>query len=472
MRISEIISLGKDYLVLGMVAAVLLSAAFLVGYFVIYKKIMKGQKRLSIFKIGWLAVFACYLVVVLGVTLLSRGNFWGRSVVSLFHTYKEAWVSADASAWRNIVLNVLLLVPFGFLLPLGVKWFRGFFKTYLAGILLSLAIEVYQLVFSVGIFEVADLFHNTLGTMIGYGCYAIVRQVVSLRKREKGKWGYTLLLQLPLVSAVALFGGIYLTYQVQELGNLREVYIEAYDAEKIFVETSVNYNEEQTKVMVYQVPVLSEDETQQMAKDFFAHMGTAMDERRMDIYDETAFYWAEDSFNMVIEYMGGMYSVTDFDTIFGEDRGGEKPGEIFNADEKTIRDALLQYGIDVPTEASFATVENQGYCFTYKQISDGDVILDGTLACRYYDNDKFGDIDYRVVEAVPYKEFTTISEQEACEMIVAGKFPYIGNDTLHIKLGEVSLAYRADSKGFYQPVYAFAAEVNGQQMTIYIPAIP
>lgn len=471
MRISDIISLGKEYLVLGIVAAVVLAAAFFVGYFVIYKKIMKGQKKLSIFKLGWLAVFACYLVVVLGATLLSRGNFWGRSVVSLFYTYKDAWVSADASAWRNIVLNILLFVPFGFLLPLGVKWFRSFLKTYLAGFLFTLAIEIYQLVFSMGIFEVADLFHNALGAMIGYGCYAIVRQIGRLRGKEKCRVAHTLLLQLPLLFAAVLFGGIYLTYQMQELGNLQCEYIETYDADKISVEASVNYSGEADTAMVYQVPVLSTVETRQMADAFFAHMGTTMDESRTDIYDETAFYWAVDSYDMVIDYLGGTYSITDFDTLFGADDGSARPVEMYDATEATIRETLLQYGIDVPADASFATMENQGYRFTYKQIADGDVVLDGTLTCTYYDNGKFGNIDYRVVEAIPYKEFTVISEQDAYEMIVAGKIPYAGNEELQIGLGEVSLEYQMDSKGFYQPVYAFSAEVNGQQTTIYIPAI-
>ncbi len=472
MHIRDIISLGKEYLVLGIVAAIVLAAAFLVGYFVIYKKIMRGQKRLSIFRLGWLAVFACYLVVVFGTTLLSRGNFWGRSVVSLFYTYKDAWVNADVSAWRNIVLNILLFVPFGFLLPLGVKWFRNFGKTCVAGFLLTLVIELYQLKFSMGIFEVADLVHNTLGAMIGYGLWSIGVQIGRWRKKEKGSVGKVLLLQLPFAFALIWFGGIYFTYQMQELGNLRGTYIEAYDAEKIFVESSIEYSDRQTEIMVYQVPILSEEEAGQMAENFFAHMGTNIDESRTDLYDETAFYWAEDSYNMVIEYLGGTYSITDFDTLFGEDRGGAKPNEIFDADEETVRDALLQYSIDVPAEAVFAVQDGRGYCFTYEQIMTADAVLDGVMTCRYYDNGKLGDIDYRVVEAKAYKEFAIISEQDAFEKIVAGEFACWGNEQLQIKLGKVTMEYMTDSKGFYQPVYGFAAEINGQETTIMVPAIP
>lgn len=44
-------------------------------------------------------------------------------------------------------------------------------KTYIAGFLFTLLIEVLQLYFEVGIFEAADLLNNTIGTMIGYGLY-------------------------------------------------------------------------------------------------------------------------------------------------------------------------------------------------------------------------------------------------------------------------------------------------------------
>ena len=258
---------------------------------------------------------------------------------------------------------------------------------------------------------------------------------------------------------------------MQELGNLRGTYIEAYDAEKIFVESSVEYSDRQTEIMVYQVPILSEEEVGQRAENFFVHMGTNIDESRTDLYDETAFYWAEDSYNMVIEYLGGTYSITDFDTLFGEDRGGAKPEEIFDADEEIIRDALLQYGIEVPSEAVFAVYDGQGYCFTYEQIVMADAVLDGVLICRYYDNGKLGDIDYRVVEAKAYKEFAVISEQAAFEKIAAGEFACWGDEELHIQLGEVSVEYMTDSKGFHQPVYCFEAEINGQETTIMVPAI-
>ena len=80
------------------------------------------------------------------------------------------------SVTNRSVLNMLLFVPFGCLLPYNYSlWKRNprdkrlRFKTViLIGMLLSLVIESCQLIFKVGVFEVDDLVKNTMGTGIGY----------------------------------------------------------------------------------------------------------------------------------------------------------------------------------------------------------------------------------------------------------------------------------------------------------------
>ena len=61
------------------------------------------------------------------------------------------------------------------------------------------------------------------------------------------------------------------------------------------------------------------------------------------------------------------------------------------------------------------------------------------------------------------------SEQEAYKEILDGKFQYYSEnkmiETLHIDKVEVS--YYLDSKGYYQPVYAFHCTVDGMEKTTY-----
>ncbi len=65
------------------------------------------------------------------------------------------------------LMNVLLFLPFGFLLPVIWERFRDLLPTALAGFLLSLTIELSQL-FTFRLTDVNDLIGNTLGAVLGY----------------------------------------------------------------------------------------------------------------------------------------------------------------------------------------------------------------------------------------------------------------------------------------------------------------
>jgi len=65
------------------------------------------------------------------------------------------------------VLNVILFLPFGFLLPVIWARFRKLLPTALAGFLFSLVIELCQL-FTYRATDINDLIGNTLGTVLGF----------------------------------------------------------------------------------------------------------------------------------------------------------------------------------------------------------------------------------------------------------------------------------------------------------------
>lgn len=73
----------------------------------------------------------------------------------------------------NVFGNVLAFMPFGYLLPRMHGKCRNFFLTTLLSFALSLGVEVVQLVFKLGCFDVDDLLLNTLGGLAGYMVYWI-----------------------------------------------------------------------------------------------------------------------------------------------------------------------------------------------------------------------------------------------------------------------------------------------------------
>ena len=74
-------------------------------------------------------------------------------------------------SWESVVLNFLMLVPLGYLVPLIMPTNLTWCKVVLIGFGLSLIIETSQLVFHRGWFDVDDIVLNTLGALIGYGLY-------------------------------------------------------------------------------------------------------------------------------------------------------------------------------------------------------------------------------------------------------------------------------------------------------------
>ncbi len=67
----------------------------------------------------------------------------------------------------SFFLNILMLIPLGFLVPLIWKDYRKWYKTMLLGAGFSLMIEISQLV-TTRATDVNDLIANTVGALIGY----------------------------------------------------------------------------------------------------------------------------------------------------------------------------------------------------------------------------------------------------------------------------------------------------------------
>ena len=73
----------------------------------------------------------------------------------------------------NLLGNIVLFIPFGFLLPIIFKRLRKFAPILLATFLVSLFFELFQLITHTGNFDVDDLILNSIGGLFGYVSYRI-----------------------------------------------------------------------------------------------------------------------------------------------------------------------------------------------------------------------------------------------------------------------------------------------------------
>lgn len=95
------------------------------------------------------------------------------------------WSYRYPELYMEIILNYLLFIPLGILLY-GVYGEQIGLKVVLIGCVLSIGIEITQLVFRIGLFEFDDIIGNTVGCLMGAGFGKVVRNAVgSYRNHRK-----------------------------------------------------------------------------------------------------------------------------------------------------------------------------------------------------------------------------------------------------------------------------------------------
>lgn len=88
---------------------------------------------------------------------------------------------------RNTLLNILLFMPLGFLLPLLWARYPGLKETVLFGLVMSASIELLQIL-TYRATDINDIIANTLGTALGYLAFRIMARLIpSARKLAKSK---------------------------------------------------------------------------------------------------------------------------------------------------------------------------------------------------------------------------------------------------------------------------------------------
>ena len=107
-----------------------------------------------------------YILIILGETLLFRAPNSTGYELTPFWSYNHPELK-----WE-VIANILLFIPFGFLA--GKLW--GW-KAILLASFLSFCIEAVQLTLHLGFFEIDDVIHNTVGAVIGYLLVVLVKQI-------------------------------------------------------------------------------------------------------------------------------------------------------------------------------------------------------------------------------------------------------------------------------------------------------
>jgi glycopeptide antibiotics resistance protein len=85
---------------------------------------------------------------------------------------------------KQVILNIIIMVPLGFLLPVVFRYFRSFVKIILFTIFISAFVEVVQYLVGRSA-DIDDVIMNTIGGIIGYMIFFVFRRLSSNKVASK-----------------------------------------------------------------------------------------------------------------------------------------------------------------------------------------------------------------------------------------------------------------------------------------------
>jgi glycopeptide antibiotics resistance protein len=162
----------------------------LVYFLLFYRKWNKRSKKILIIN----TFMYVYIIMVLFVTLMPFTiPFGGTNNLFMktanFTPFRDLTLNYDGAV-RGILLNVIMMMPFGFLYPI-IKKNKGILNTVTLTFLFSLIIEFSQLLsawwggLNQRTFDVTDMITNTFGGLLGYLIFIVLRPLI--RKIIKNK---------------------------------------------------------------------------------------------------------------------------------------------------------------------------------------------------------------------------------------------------------------------------------------------
>lgn len=464
MKLFQVINLAREYLVLGIIGLIFIG----IIYFIFFRKFLKNHMQTNIKKVIVFCILFCYIVIVIGATIFTRSGVYEHANFNLFSSYIEAWNNYSKSYWRNIILNILMFVPFGFLLPLFSDRFKKFYWILSLGFLFTFGIEATQYITKRGIFEVDDIMNNWIGALIGY---SLVMFLLTSISKEKTKFKPLKLIIYLLPTLATIFAGYKINdiYNSQRFGSLSSNYNYVYDMSKVSLNSKVELKDDEDKEKkVYTLNRLSAEDALNFAQDFFKKLGTSVDKSNIDTYDNQILYSSSDGRYKIMVYLnGGAYSFTDFncsDNVINQ-----------NMDKESVIAALKKYNVKPCDIAEFEQEKEDGkklssYRFYVDLNEKNNKLTDGYLTISQ--SDEILNICNYIYTYKSYGKYKIISQEEAYDKIKAGQFnSYELYNIKSILIRSIKLCYQLDSKGYYQPVYRFECTIDGEGRPIFIPAL-
>ena len=134
----------------------------------------------------WFFLFVCYCLCMLNLLLHRPGYdpalpYAQQLKFNLvpFHTIRLFWDALRLHTYRtaaviNLLGNILMFIPLGFLLPRAFPRLGRLWKTLLTAVGIVVTVEVLQMLTLLGTCDIDDLILNTVGAGMGYTIHILL----------------------------------------------------------------------------------------------------------------------------------------------------------------------------------------------------------------------------------------------------------------------------------------------------------
>lgn len=144
-------------------------------YQLIICKIQNNRQENKVIHIIWVYIFLLYLYLTFSVAGI--GSIWDIGHYDRIIRLEEInLIPFQSEGIMTYVLNIIMFLPLGFLIPLIWKQYRNPLKILLIGFCFSLSIEICQL-FNRRNTDIDDLMMNTLGAVVGYFIWKLTKRL-------------------------------------------------------------------------------------------------------------------------------------------------------------------------------------------------------------------------------------------------------------------------------------------------------
>ena len=160
------------------IISVIAFAVFCAITIFLYKrqKFNKGQCIAAI-------LLSLYIVVLLYFTVVGRYSHEEYEYqINFFTSYRWFFQYNGEQVLRQLLINFVMLMPVGFLLPVVIKAKHKYLITMALSLLLTVFIETMQLITKCGSFEIDDIINNFVGAVIGMLIYMLLNKIIQNRK--------------------------------------------------------------------------------------------------------------------------------------------------------------------------------------------------------------------------------------------------------------------------------------------------